>query len=216
MKYFLASILAMLLFFGSIACAANYKKVHPTTYKIEEATLVDNSSCSATAIGPHALLTASHCEMPVKSLILIDMDGNEAEVAIHDILRDDNDHTIYIVGTTFKEWAKISEDAPEAGEDVFYYGNPGEITDVFKKGYIQMIVPASTGGLFSAAHPAIIVFSALAYPGDSGAGVFNDKDEIVTVVTGTKPDKIEDQTVYYSFGFSFGFTKEQLTLAQQE
>src|SRR5690348_5645490 len=108
-----------------------YAFSHKTTHVIEETTIVGNALCSATAIGPHALLTATHCELGTDEVSVDDKDP----VKIIGIVRDGMDHTIYTVDMTFADYTTVSFRSPEVGEDVYMFGNPKGIEDVFRKGY---------------------------------------------------------------------------------
>src|SRR5713226_3523673 len=77
-------------------------------HHIVQETLANRDSCSATAIGPHALLTATHCELGSDEL---QIDGLSAHISKK--LRDGNDHTIYIFSdTTFPTYLPVSERVP--------------------------------------------------------------------------------------------------------
>lgn len=157
---------------------ATYKRVHGYTHVIYQHTLLDGSKCSATAIGPHALLTASHCEQATSKITI---DDNDEPSKILNVIRDEQDHTIYIVGDTFKEYAVISVVPPVVGDDVFMFGNPGKKTNIFRKGYVVYTRGVSVS-LFSVT-PAFVAYDLNGFEGDSGAGIFNDSGELVGVVS---------------------------------
>ena len=63
-----AALVLALLILVSPSTAAQVPTVmqdaHRTTHVISTRTILGGNRCSGTAIGPHALLTASHCEQP--------------------------------------------------------------------------------------------------------------------------------------------------------
>jgi S1-C subfamily serine protease len=60
----------------------------------------------------------------------------------------------------------------EQGQAVFMYGNPNNINDLLRRGYVVGGDAERTLLDLNVSH------------GDSGAGVFNDKGEVVGVITG--------------------------------
>jgi hypothetical protein len=141
---------------------------HKTTHLLETGDITGGGHCSATAIGPHALLTASHCEAPNDT---IGIDGNEYKLLAPPI-RDTFDHSIFYVNATFTEWATISTEPAQVGDDIFLFGNPGKWDDIFRKGYVAA-VPEENG------EPVAYDFNG--FPGDSGSGIFNAQGQLVGV-----------------------------------
>src|SRR5258708_3268035 len=130
----LFSFLAIALLFVFPSCAGNKEAIsaaHKTTHEIHQRTIVEGDSCSATAIGVNALLTASHCELPTDTIAV---DGNLAHVL--GIIRDGNDHTIYLLDITFVQYASFAKGLPEIGDDIFAFGNPSGFTDLFRRGTV--------------------------------------------------------------------------------
>lgn len=97
-------LLALVLFVAG--CASNpVGMVHDTTHHLAMTGLFGQGSCSGTAIGPHAILTAEHCISGVYSL---SVDGKT--VAIKTVLLDHADHAIVITDTWFDDFAYVADE----------------------------------------------------------------------------------------------------------
>ena len=78
--------------------SASIQSQHLSTYKIGISDILDSDEkghCSATAVGPHTLLTAGHCDLNTNKLTL-----GEEVVTILSVMPDGNDHVLYIVDHT--------------------------------------------------------------------------------------------------------------------
>lgn len=219
MKIFAAAILSAVLFaapIGVIHRDSVIDRAHRTTHSTEEETIFGSSRCSATSIGPHALLTASHCEMATKE---IEIDGNDAKIL--DIERDGNDHTIYFVDVTFPEWANVSSDEPQMGDNVFIIGNPGKNVDVLRKGYVASVrKPSSFADILNPNAPKMIWIDLNGYRGDSGAAVFNEKGEIIAVISAAHFERDSENDPWFEMkimiSISLNFTPDQLKRATSD
>jgi len=156
---------------------------HKTTHAIRMETFLDAQVCSATAVGPHAILTATHCEMPTE---VVEIDGQEEE--IQGYARDGRDHTILLVSATFTDWADFSTEPVQSGDDVFMFGNPGGHIDFFRKGVVAK-APLDTTGIsrlelaFIGPEAVMTVYDFNSWFGDSGAAIFDMDGKIVGVVS---------------------------------
>lgn len=127
--------------------------------------------CSATAIGPHALLTAAHCNVPQKS---ITVDDQPATIELE--MGDSADHSIlFVSGVEFKAFATVEVREPEIGEDVFFWGNPLAYSDSLRKGHIAGW--SALGGLDE------MMVNINGAPGDSGSGLFDHNGILIGVLT---------------------------------
>jgi V8-like Glu-specific endopeptidase len=123
------------------------------------------SLCSGTAIGPDLILTAQHCYG--SPLLFV----NGQAVKVTHVGRDKHDTlTLRITGVTFKHWARLGP-LPKQGDRIRWWGNPEGNGDIYREGYV------------SRADKDLLVISAPICHGDSGAGVMNDRGEVVAVVT---------------------------------
>jgi hypothetical protein len=211
------AFLILLLLLGNFAAASDFvalpkpkptphnpaiEHAHLITYEIEFHTKLINEKCSATAIGPHALLTASHCEGPTED-ILIDFMPHK----VLGIARDENEHTVFFVDDKFYAWAKVSTEAMQLGDDVFLFGNPGDMLDVLRKGYVSKMSADMDDD------KAEFALDFNGWPGDSGAGIFNAKGELVGVVSmghlhESEPDHTQWPALKMMGGFPLRFTAE--------
>jgi V8-like Glu-specific endopeptidase len=209
MKLITTALLAILSI--SSAFAATPSKVQPTTYHIRQSVLSGAAFCSATAIGPHALITATHCEQPTDS---IDIQGfPDSEVTVVSRIRDEQDHTILLLkGIEFKDFANINETySLQQGDEVFMFGNPGNWANIFRKGYYAG--RTNEGSPFNK-EPDELLFDINIGHGDSGAALFNSNGDIVALVTGIIPDSDRANALQLSFAFPLGFTPSDLTKAK--
>lgn len=192
MKKFLSVLALSLLTAASGLCkpVSPVKAAHDASYHISFSTVTDGDMCSATAIGPHALLTATHCELPTDDVVIAvhnDTDDNDDIGHIVKRIRDQADHTIlFISGQSFPSWVDVNLTDPlEQNENVFSIGNPAEWTDVFYRGYIQGTQEDhSLAADFGVGSPDEVLLDFRVWHGDSGAGIFNDKGELIGVLTG--------------------------------
>lgn len=92
---------------GLAACMADsvFVQAHRTTLHLGIYAAEGKGSCSATAIGPHAILTASHCLAHAEAV-----DVNGKMVRIEKVLQDDRDHSIALMDIQFTAWAKIGKE----------------------------------------------------------------------------------------------------------
>src|SRR5271157_843586 len=140
-KYILSFILALGTFAlafvqasaQSVEQVANARK---STYQFS-VDIYGSETCSGTAVGKHAFLTASHCDDLVDDKFYLKELKNKGALKVVDRISDKNDHTIYLVKQTFLNWVDINlDDKLEQGEDIFYIGNPGDDFALFRKGYV--------------------------------------------------------------------------------
>jgi hypothetical protein len=129
----------------------------------------DDGVCSATAVGRHTLLSATHCFAGAHSLAV---DGVPVQVLA--LIQDGNDHTLAIVSTTFTAIAELGH-APSVADPVHYWGEPGAMHDLYRKGYMS-------GDVVLDGH-MIELFDVNGFFGDSGAALLDDQGRIVGVVS---------------------------------
>jgi V8-like Glu-specific endopeptidase len=161
------------------------------------------SVCSATAIGPHALLTATHCTFISDN---IEVDGIDMEVVY--TLGDGHDHTIiFLKGDAFGAFAAVvGIKGAEQGDPIFVIGNPRGMMDMYRSGSVSGIDQEKEIGLET-------YFDFNGFHGDSGAAVFNAEGNIIAVVNFLM-SKGEGTTTYKLVGaFDMHFSAEQLKQA---
>lgn len=193
---------------------AAQKAVHQTHQK----TILQGDKCSATAIAPSALLTATHCELGTDILRVDDITAT-----IQATIRDGNDHTIYLLDISFENYASFGKGL-ELGDSIFIIGNPGPFSNLFRRGTVAGFQTVGTSWIEELLEGADILpptvkvlYDFNGWPGDSGAAVFNDNGEIVGVVSVGEivPFKGEDDwpDLKIMGGYSLAFTPQQLATA---
>lgn len=169
MKRFLpASLVALVAVLTVIGCAtpgAAALRVHSTAVRL----VMDDGLCSGTVIGPGAILSATHCFVGAHALSI-----NGSPVAVLDSISDGNDHTIVFVSKHFSDFA-MPGSAPVQTEEVFIYGNPGGLSDIYRVGHVA--------GVTVQRNIALTLYDLNGYFGDSGSGIFDASGKLVGVIS---------------------------------
>jgi hypothetical protein len=156
--------------------AQPYARVHAATHTLT----IGKYTCSATGVGHHTLLSASHCfESEPKSMLV---DGEACDVQA--VLHDGNDHALVTVSCYQRRIVHMGSPVM-TGESVFVFGNPEGVTDQLRVGRASgyWTLPKE---FWSDAPVYRLQFQAFDFnggPGDSGAAIFNDYGQIVGVVS---------------------------------
>lgn len=161
----------------------------------------DVGRCTGTAIGPHALLTAQHCDE--EGIRIIHMDYSVREYHILVGMIDGRDHAIYILdGPAFKNYVNVQQRVTKMGESVTSYGTGGD--DFPPHTYQGTVIACSNGGDQSDvdALDDTACLSIEAIPGDSGSAVYGNDGAIVALLTYANQDPPS------STGFSLAFDDE--------
>jgi len=100
---------------------------------------------------------------------------NNKPVKVTGIGRDKHDAlTLRLSGITFKTWARMGH-MPHQGDRIRWWGNPriGNMIarDVYREGHV------------AALEDGLIIYDASICFGDSGSGIFNDRGEVVGVIS---------------------------------
>lgn len=177
-----------------LAAVCSFRITHnkPTTYYVtpqESATHMvtyvseggrELGECTATAIGPHALLTASHCaDESDTTKIMLDL--STRRYRIKKILTDNRDHDIYLLdGPAFTNTVPYRTRQVKAGEHVYVWGDgegqyPARRLDGTEK---PIFDPSDVDAAQGEVH-----FTMPVIPGDSGSAVYADDGAIVAITT---------------------------------
>ena len=213
MKKFLATAVLLFLTLPALAISPAIDKAHKASYQIGQETLSEGGVCTATAIGPHALLTATHCELPTDDLYIRDQDGPFTIVAR---IRDGYDHTILLLkGITFPVVVAVDQTSLGVTDDIFTIGNPGKWKDVYQKGYVAgIIVDDSMEAAIGAGKPPEILIDIRAFPGESGAGIFNTDGVLVAVLSGDQMQVHDDVSIDLGAAYPLNFKDADLARAK--
>ena len=189
-------------------------KAHKASYQIGQVTLSDKSVCSATAIGPHALLTATHCELPSEALYIRDAEGSPAEVVAR--IRDGQDHTILLLkGVTFADYVTVDQKAIHVTDDIFTIGNPGGWKDIYQKGYVAgILIDHSMEAAMGEGKPPELLIDIQAFPGESGAGIFNTDGVLVAVLSGDEMQVHDGVSIDLGSAYPLSFKDPDLARAK--
>ena len=158
----LAALLLALCAF--VAFASTRKPIDP-----HDATLrlgFEDGLCSGTAVGPHTLLTARHCFN--HRLVTV----NNQPVKVGKVRPEGTDAVTVDVDMAFPAYAERGP-MPKQGDRIRFWGNPLGEPDVMRVGYVARVW---TDG---------IVLDARVCHGDSGAGLFDDRNRVVAIVSAT-------------------------------
>jgi V8-like Glu-specific endopeptidase len=187
-------------------------KAHKATYQIGQQTISDQGTCTATAIGPHALLTASHCELPSDDLFIRDADGPYTIIAR---IRDGQDHSILLVkGITFPAYVDVDQKSLGVTDDIFTIGNPGEWQDIYQKGYVAGLkIDQSPAAVMGAGKPTEILIDIQAFPGQSGSGIFNTAGVLVAVLSGDEMQVHDGKSIDLGVAYPLAFKDEDIARA---
>lgn len=154
---------------------------HPpvSSYSHSFSTSVDgvhSRYCTSTAVGKHALLTATHCLLNGKQVISID--GKPVKVA--KAIADGNDHLLLLLdGTTFKAVAPMKLNRMRVADEIEMTGNPMDSGLSYRVGVVSEIaIDADT-----CKHLCYFLQLPITH-GDSGSGIFVD-GKLVGVISAT-------------------------------
>jgi hypothetical protein len=197
------SALLLLFIFVPFSCAGNRSKKterHQAAHLIIMVTRDDSGAieeaggCSATAIGPHTLLTAAHCYLPGETLYI---DSPAADVksgvafGFHptdaDFISDHEDHMLIDVpGAHFTAYIPLKNfRVPRQGEKYYLFGNPGGIADQYREGYVtgKVIISAEDKGGIDAKSNTLYLLVGPVVGGDSGSSIYAKNGQLIGIVT---------------------------------
>lgn len=222
-KYFRTALLLLaagLLIVGTVKHKPAYRPqqatitperraTHMITYYGENGHTI--GTCTGTVVGPHALLTAVHCDEGESTTISLDLSVRKFKII--GTIHDSRDHIIYhLDGPAFKNIVTIHEREAVLGETVTSYGDGHR--DFPQHTYFGKAIVDANGGDTSEIDAAdgTHCFSIPVVPGDSGSAIYGIDGSIVAVVTygGTNG---EEEPV--AVGFALAFSPQELEEIKQ-
>ena len=171
--------------------------------------------CTSSAIGPHALLTATHCDVGETTLSVDRETGNRHVLGR---VADGQDHTILFVdGPAFQDtmgklYDPDSYHMDKEGDDVFMFGDGGGMyPPQYRKGYRMDSVVFEPGEVDERmpANSTVYLFDMPIVGGDSGSAIYDRHGKLVTLVT----YGIEDGK--YCGAYAMAVTEAQIKLARK-
>jgi hypothetical protein len=229
LKSALAIAAALLIVAGTVLHqpAKHYtQKFHPVTpQQLAEhrVIFVGEGLCTATAVGPHALLTATHCDEDDKvKKIKLDLAVQEFNILAK--TTDGRDHVIYIIdGPAFKNFILLQpgEHTARPAEHVHIYGGGGGAYPLPYKEGIQTHAVQDTSEVDHA--EGLNFYTIPAIPGDSGSAIFGSDGRIIAVTTYKVEVPVDDNwdteddndVLHLDAGFDVNFTAAQLASVAQ-
>lgn len=169
--------------------------------------------CTATAIAPHALLTAGHCIEDAEDVddITFAVDHVRTRYVVLGILVDHRDHIIILTnGPAFTRIAPYLIRAPKMGEETYIYGFGAGVYPAVKKvgKVINEYDPSEVD-----ARAGIFFTNTQCIPGDSGSAVYGLDGDILGLLTYQVGGDHENEGLIETAGFQLGFTPEQISKA---
>jgi len=145
---------------------------------------------------------------------MIAVDG--VEYHVKDTIRDDYDHTIYLLaGPAFMDIAPIGGSG-HVGESIFIVGNPNGLQHIFRRGSVAGYMPVSFWE--GEDGDGMVLYDINGFFGDSGAAVFDESGNIIGVISLLHIENKNDESSSPEFrlfgGFPLSFTPGQLAEAR--
>jgi hypothetical protein len=168
--------------------------------------------CTSSALGPHALLTATHCDVG-ETTLRVDREIGDRHVLGR--IADGKDHTILFVdGDSFKDvmnkfYNPDSYSMDKVGDDVFLYGDgAGMYPPQYRKGYRMDSVQIGSDEVEGMPTGTVYLFDINIIGGDSGSAIYDKHGNLVSLVTyGINGGK-------YCGAYIMAFTAEQVKRAK--
>lgn len=148
----------------------------------------DGGTCSATAVGPHTVLTAAHCLPDAGPWALTEKGKAEVNVVLLDVVLDGADHAFVRVDYTFTVWAKVDTASVPIGQGTqfHYWGNPLSLPDLYRQGYVMgecALSKCFSGLEQELGERRVALLAVVGQAGDSGSGILNERGDVIGVVS---------------------------------
>lgn len=170
--------------------------------------------CTGTAVGPHAILTAKHCdEHGQVRTIRLDLSSHDYHIIFG--IGDDRDHIILLIDGPALEYfvpdTKLLGITPiMPGEKFYIYGNPGGSYPATRREGVLAKESQSADVSEVDISQGVVYYTFPVIPGDSGAAIYGEDGRVAGVVTYQWSQGDAQCT-----GFSLNFTPDELEYAQR-
>lgn len=196
-SFFLTFLVTVTLGISFSLYAKETKEINYNSHLLIMVTEKGYGTCSGTSIAPNAFLTAGHCLKDPK--FFVNINGLRPTIAY--VFYDKTDHLIIVFKENiFKTYSQINPIQLKQGQDISFIGNPGNLRNMFRNGYVS--------GVYRDA----VFLDMNSYHGDSGSGIYDTQGKIRCVVSEgyiqISPQSLHMQVVIC---YGFTFTKEQKT-----
>lgn len=185
-------LLGVVLLFGTTRTI----HVHPTPQQrvehmlnFQTANNKDFGECTGTAVGPHAILTAEHCnDRYTGKGTQILLDESMRHYHILGAIGDNQDHVIFLLdGPPLKNFVDISKlvdvAPPRPGEHLVIYGDGmREFPPKRRDGKVDLLEQEEDSSDVDA-DLGMTYYTMEVIPGDSGSAVFGEDGRIVGIIT---------------------------------
>lgn len=182
---------------GGCAGCASIPAPRPEFAAAVRLDFLDGGNCSGTAVSEFAIVSAAHC-FKASDFGAMSIDGKPSAFQV--IANDGRDHVLLRVTVRQANTARIGK-APVWGEPLALIGNPVGLSRLFRAGRVAAIDNGFSCLGSSEVCPALLIDLNTA-GGDSGAGYFNVKGELVGVHSASYSYGIFKMAVSYKWAFS--------------
>jgi|SRR5882672_1360183 len=168
-----------------------------------------DAQCTGTAVGPHAFMTAAHCNDSDTPDVLVQIDLSTKRFHLIAVNSDHRDHVIYLTDATFVNYVDVNERPAIVKEPVHMWGcgegtfPPRELTGKVDEQDDKSDIDAADD-----AHG----YSLHVIPGDSGSAIYGNDGAIVGLVTYSHSTWFGLR--HTAKGFGLAFSPEALLVAR--
>ena len=219
-----AAALTLLAVFGNRQPLVRHIPTVNHTLTIQEkaehrVVFLGEGQCTATAVGPHAILTAVHCNEHGVTKVKFDMSMNETHLLSKTL--DGRDHVIYVIdGPPLKNFVSLPDTVQVKSalsvEHIYIYGAGGGAYPPVRKDGYQINARVGDPSEIDE-REGLEYYSIPVIPGDSGSAIFGGDGRVIGVVTWSKgllkPGYDPEENESYDrigAGYDIAFSRAQL------